>query len=356
MLLFASVALGAGPIAKTLQVYYRDIKIKIDGNIKDPGQAQPFLYNGATYVPLRFVSEAMGKSVSWDDKQNLITITDGQYSVESLKQQIAQKDSELLYLRNQQINMASEISQLKKDLEEAKSSSKKKTSKDDIEDYLYDEYGSWNGMKFDFYVKDSRSSVTLTIELNRNKYKSKWDGLTKTKLEKWLQDIYDDVMDEYPKLKFSGTLEDTYDDETLLELGESRSKITVEYLKASGKNSSRSRYYLEDELNDEFGYGLTSYNKDFGKMTVDIIADVDDDYEEIDITLKVDTKNYGKEWDYVAETRGAENWIKDIVSYAQDEYTKYAVYGTIKNSGNKTMATFKATSSGKVTINWDYSY
>ena len=91
-------------------------------------------------------------------------------------------------------------------------------------------------------------------------------------------------------------------------------------------------------------------------MTVDIIADVDDDYEEIDITLKVDTKNYGKEWDYVAETRGAENWIKDIVSYAQDEYTKYAVYGTIKNSGNKTMATFKATSSGKVTINWDYSY
>lgn len=352
MMLFTSVASAAGPVAKTLQVYFRDIKININGNIKQPSQ-EPFLYNGTTYVPLRFISEAMGKSVSWDDQKNLITITDGASSVESLKQQIAQKDQELNYYRNLQISLTSRISQLEKELEEAKEAASKKSSSEDIEDYLYDEYGSWNGMKFDFYVKESKSKVTLTIELNKNKYKSKWDSTSKSKLEGWLEDIYEDVKDEFPKLKFSGTLEDTYNDEVMLELGEtSKKKLTVEYLKASGKTGSSGKYDLEDDLNDEFGWDLDYYHRDFGDMEVDIFADVDDDWEEIYITIEVDTKKYGDEWDAVAGTSGAEKWIRDILYYAEDEYPDYYIEGEIINTSDKTLATFRISSSGKVTISW----
>jgi len=198
--------------------------------------------------------------------------------------------------------------------------------------------------------------VTLTIELNKNKYKTKWNDLAKSKLESWLKDIYDDVVEEYPTLKFTGTIEDTYDDETLVKLSESKSKIAVEYLKASGKTGSGSKYYLEDDLNDDYGWGLSYYDKYFGKMEVDILAEVDEDWEEIYITIKVDTKNYGEEWDDVAEGSGATKWIKDIVTYSRDEYPDYYVEGVIKNSGNKTMASFKTSSSGKLSIDWDYSY
>jgi len=37
----------------------------------------PFIYNGRTYVPLRFISEALGKEVRWDDQNRVVYIETG---------------------------------------------------------------------------------------------------------------------------------------------------------------------------------------------------------------------------------------------------------------------------------------
>lgn len=63
----------ASNLDKTIVVAYRDIKIYIDGSLITPKDVtgrivEPFIYEGTTYLPVRAVSEALGKEVDWDPK------------------------------------------------------------------------------------------------------------------------------------------------------------------------------------------------------------------------------------------------------------------------------------------------
>jgi hypothetical protein len=60
---------------KTITVTYRNISIYINGKKTTPS-SEPFIYNGSTYVPLRFVSETLDKEVKWDGTNNRIDIND----------------------------------------------------------------------------------------------------------------------------------------------------------------------------------------------------------------------------------------------------------------------------------------
>ncbi len=57
--------------AERIEAIYKNIKIYVDGIKIDPKDAngdtvEPFIYNGTTYLPVRAVGEAIGKSVTWD--------------------------------------------------------------------------------------------------------------------------------------------------------------------------------------------------------------------------------------------------------------------------------------------------
>jgi len=78
--LFAGVLIGAmltGGMTfakngtETIQALYNNIKIYVDGvkvQTKDVNgnSVEPFVYNGTTYLPVRAVGEAIGKTVTWD--------------------------------------------------------------------------------------------------------------------------------------------------------------------------------------------------------------------------------------------------------------------------------------------------
>lgn len=78
---------------QTIQVSFDQIKIAVDGNIITPKDAsgnvvEPFIYNGTTYLPIRAIGEAIGKSVSWDQAAKTaylgnVPSTGGKYYVEA---------------------------------------------------------------------------------------------------------------------------------------------------------------------------------------------------------------------------------------------------------------------------------
>ena len=62
----------AASATKTIEALYNNIKIYVDGIKIDPkdvtgNTVEPFIYNGTTYLPVRAVGEAIGKTVSWDE-------------------------------------------------------------------------------------------------------------------------------------------------------------------------------------------------------------------------------------------------------------------------------------------------
>jgi hypothetical protein len=56
---------------KTIQASYNNIKLYVDGNLITPKDAsgnavEPFISGGTTYLPVRAIGEALGKTVDWD--------------------------------------------------------------------------------------------------------------------------------------------------------------------------------------------------------------------------------------------------------------------------------------------------
>ena len=76
-------ALASGGVAKQLKVYYNNIKVVVDGSPASLGtdssgkDNEAFIYNGTTYLPIRAVSEALGKDVSWDGKTSPVYVGTG---------------------------------------------------------------------------------------------------------------------------------------------------------------------------------------------------------------------------------------------------------------------------------------
>nr|WP_171719813.1 copper amine oxidase N-terminal domain-containing protein [Paenibacillus phytohabitans] len=63
--------------SNTIKVQNADVKLLFDGVALQPPAGQyVFMYNNTTYVPLRFMSYALQKSVSWDAKNLKVTVAE----------------------------------------------------------------------------------------------------------------------------------------------------------------------------------------------------------------------------------------------------------------------------------------
>jgi hypothetical protein len=71
--LFTGIVVGAD-LTEMIKVYRNYIEVmKEDVKVN----ADNFLYNGTTYVPLRAVAEMLGKKVDWDPVTKVAVISDG---------------------------------------------------------------------------------------------------------------------------------------------------------------------------------------------------------------------------------------------------------------------------------------
>lgn len=78
--MLAGTAVAASNITKkTIEAYYQDIKVVVDGVEITPKDANgkvvdPFISDGTTYLPVRAVGEALGKEVTWDGSTKTVYI------------------------------------------------------------------------------------------------------------------------------------------------------------------------------------------------------------------------------------------------------------------------------------------
>lgn len=69
---------------KTVEAFYNNIKLVVNGkNIEM--DVEPFIANGRTYVPARYVAEALGSSVSWDETNNAVVVKSVDVSATNIK-------------------------------------------------------------------------------------------------------------------------------------------------------------------------------------------------------------------------------------------------------------------------------
>lgn len=73
----APVSVSAAAVTNSIKVQSMNVKMIFDGvSIQPPSGQHVFMYNNTTYVPIRFVSYALQKSVSWDAKNLKVTVAE----------------------------------------------------------------------------------------------------------------------------------------------------------------------------------------------------------------------------------------------------------------------------------------
>ncbi|MDI6602354.1 MAG: stalk domain-containing protein [Thermoanaerobacteraceae bacterium] len=335
-LLIASTVFATAAFAATtgnfkkIDAWFGNIKIVANGKTlaSDP---QPFLYNNTTYVPIRLVSEATGQKVTWDQNSYSVTITGSTADVDALKAQIAQKDATIATLQRDNAAKAARIAELEAQL---KKSEEKVNAASDLEDYLDDEYSTWNRMDFSFDASGDADDLELTIEIDLSEDGTRWSGTDEDDIEDWLNDIYDYVQDEYPNADFSGEIVDSDSDDTLVEFESSGSKLKVTFNKVADPDDLE--YYLDKNLSDDLNW----YSSAFGSMSVDFDVTSNKSKERIYITITVPDE-YLDEWEKVYGTKGADNWIDDIIDAAYDYFDdNYEIIGEIDDVDGNTLVEF----------------
>ncbi len=98
MLAFSASAAMASNVARTITVYYQDIKMYVDGQRVNTS-AEPFIYNGTTYLPVRAAGEALGENVYWDGSTKSVYIGERPGAVDYLMEVCPpyQKDGSVYY-------------------------------------------------------------------------------------------------------------------------------------------------------------------------------------------------------------------------------------------------------------------
>ena len=71
---FVTTSLFGFAEMQSISAFFNDIKIKVNGNVVNTGSDEPFIYNGRTNVPARYVAENLGAGVKWNETDNCVEI------------------------------------------------------------------------------------------------------------------------------------------------------------------------------------------------------------------------------------------------------------------------------------------
>ncbi len=317
-----SVAFAEGTY-KNLRAWFGDIKI-FSNNQQIQIDPKPFMVDNTTYVPLRALSNIFNKNINWDGTNLRIDITDkpdqNTAYMTYLSQQLAERQTKIKELE-------AKVAQLEAELAITNKGSKYTLRQ--LEDYLNDEYGTYEKISFDIELYGDKDDIEVEIYVDLDDYYSRWNSLTSTKIKSFIEDIVDDILSNYKNADVTGFIEDSYNDKELVEF----------YLNTKGKlvvnaNASSKQTYdiddLEDYLNKNYDYYEGVYFDialSGSKSQIRVYATAGRDY--LDDLYTSEIKSYLKE---LYSEISYEYPDADIYGYIEDTYSSY--YFEFDSRGN----------------------
>jgi len=301
LVLAIAVGVSATTGTKSISAIFRNIQIIANGKFVAT-EAEPFIVNGRTYVPLRAISEALGAWVDWNSATNMVTIKGGTSSaeVEALKAQMAQKDAEIANLRAQLDNKTSggDLDQLEKD--------------------LLDDYDVLGKVEIDdIKLSGDEDKVTVTIEVDLDDYGDEWEDLSDSKIKTWLSNICGDIQDEFDDDTYvSGKIKDIDSGDTLVTFTKNGTKsLSVSFKDddyRGGGSGDSSISDVEKALDGET-YKVGSIKFEITKIDYKTSSDI------IEVELTAQDPDADDEWDDMDED-DIEDYVIDICEDIVEEF------------------------------------
>ena len=225
---------------------------------------------------------------------------------------------------------------------------------DDLEDYLNDEYWKFKNsnkdvLEFEISLSGDEDEIKLVIGIDLDDFEDEWDDTTKAEKLKYLQNICDEILDEFEDAKIDGYFEDTSSSKSSkLMYFYTDKKGKVQYGKRSSSSSGIDLDDLEDDLNDYY----KNYFKSDGISSIKITLSGDED--EIVFKIQIDLDKYEDEWDDLDDD-DIQDLMEDIYYEIEDEFEDAEIEGYVYDtSARKNAASIYKSYTGKLKFSRSY--
>lgn len=312
---------SAASTKKMLEAWY-GAKI-IYNNQELISDVQPFIVNGTTYVPLRMLMNTIGKDISWDGVNSKVLIADRPNTTEiDLRTQLSIKDVQISDLQ-------AKISALEK----KGSSSSGSSDLSDLEENLNDDYEDYKSKSFEITLDGDEDDIEVEIIVSS----SDWNGLSSSTQTTLLQNICDDIRDEYDDARITGTVRRS---------SSSSSVLTYFYLSSNNTvrvNNDEDILNLEQELDE-------TYYDEFDDYDIPVYVVLSGDEDDLECRVYFKYSSYDDEWTDMSDSE-IRNLMADIYSDIEDEFDNAKIKIYIYDTGSRgILANYYKSSSGSSTF------
>lgn len=311
-----------------LKAYYRNIKMYRNGT-QVQISAEPFIVNDTTYLPVKAISELLDKEVTWNQATYSIGVND-------------RPGTDVNALASQILNQQLTIAQLEAKVKALTAQVGSSMDLDDLEDNLIDDYDEIYDVTIEDFKLDGDEDdieVEIYVDLEDDDEYAAWNELDDNDIEDFLQDIVNDILDEYENADITGFIEDEYGDAESVDFTISSSgSVSLD----GSSTGSGDLADLEDELNEDYDRYYYETNE-YVSFSIDVTGDEDDillelDIDEDDLDILTDSE--------------IEDYLEEIYEVVEDYFSNAYVEGYLVD-GTIDLAYFNFSSSGVVDLDWE---
>ncbi|ASR45389.1 stalk domain-containing protein [Paenibacillus kribbensis] len=314
----------AAQVTKPIQAVFNNIKIIYNGTeVPSDAKTEPFLLDGVTYIPLKLAGTALDKKVQWDGTNKRVVITDNgvpidQSTVTALNNQITTLTQELNTAKAANTTKDATIAQLQKDNQALKDEASKNSSDTlkDLQKQLNKDYSDSYNTNSDITLDGNKSDITVTIEMT----KTRWEDLSSSRQESYLEDIVDDILKEYKDADVEGTVKNSSNRDKLATFtSNSKGDVTIKKI-ASSFDANTIQRDLFNRYSSYAGVGFDfSVRGDSSRADVDVYVGLDD-------------------WNKLSSLQRS-NLTDGVIDFLKDRESIDRVNGTIRNKDNRNLIT-----------------
>lgn len=202
---------SASVATKNLQAKYNNIKVLYNGNTVST-TIEPFIVNGTTYIPLRMMAGVFNKDITWDGTSYTINVKDQADSQHAAE--LAARDAQIRNLQDKIDSLNKEITDLEDELDDRDNDDDEDFDDrlSDLEKYLNKEYGDFEGLEWDITLDGDEDEIEVDVEIDLDEYGDDFDDLDTSDFEDLVEDIVNDIWDEFDEADVTGRIIDSYKD------------------------------------------------------------------------------------------------------------------------------------------------